>query len=325
MLEFYIFFFLIINFLIIFNLERLVRIVNIYDIPDKKRKIHKHKVPLIGGVLLIVNIIFYFLFFVSHIKLNLNELLFFTCFLVFIVGLLDDKYDLSPLIKFVSLGLIFSSLIYFDKDILIKHLYLEQIGLKIYLSYFSFPFTLLCFLLFLNALNMFDGINLQSLTYSIFVLSVLFFKSNNIFIAAILIVVFFISYLNFKNKIYLGDSGVYILSFLISYFVIKFHNNNYLIKPDEIFILMSIPGIDMLRLFIQRLLNKNNPFKADRNHLHHMLLKKFGYKKTIIFLNIFFITPYILFFHIQSLAVVFITFLIYFFILFFIKKNQKII
>lgn len=36
-----------------------------------------------------------------------------------------------------------------------------------------------------------------------------------------------------------------------------------------------IPGLDMLRLFIKRILNKRNPFKADQNHLHHLLYFRF--------------------------------------------------
>lgn len=319
---FYIIFF-IINFFILFNLKYLVKIINIYDFPDKKRKFQKRKVPLIGGVLLIVNIIFYFIYFLNDKKLNLDLIFFLTCLLVFIVGLFDDKYDLSPLIKFFCLGSIFSYFIFLDDNILIKVLYLEQMNLKIYLGNFSFFFTLLCFLLFLNALNMFDGINLQSLSYSIFLILILFFKSNNFFLFFIVFVLFFISFLNLKNKTYLGDSGINILSFLISYFIIKFHNNSSLIKPDEIFILMSIPGIDMLRLFIQRLLNKKNPFKADRNHIHHLFLVKYGYKKTIIFLIIIFILPYLFSLYISSLTVIYLTFFLYFLILFFVTKIQK--
>ena len=44
---------------------------------------------------------------------------------------------------------------------------------------------------------------------------------------------------------------------------------------------MFLPGIDMIRLFFIRIKNKKNPFSPDRNHLHHKLLKKFGYKYTI--------------------------------------------
>ena len=36
---------------------------------------------------------------------------------------------------------------------------------------------------------------------------------------------------------------------------------------------MMLPGIDMLRLFLERILKKN-PFKGDRNHLHHLFYLK---------------------------------------------------
>ena len=51
---------------------------------------------------------------------------------------------------------------------------------------------------------------------------------------------------------------------------------------EEIFLLLLIPGIDMLRLFFIRILKKQNPFKGDKNHLHHKILKKFGKSKTIL-------------------------------------------
>ena len=49
----------------------------------------------------------------------------------------------------------------------------------------------------------------------------------------------------------------------------------------------------MFRLFIQRLLNKQNPFYGDRNHLHHLLLKKYGYKLTILIILILILVPII--------------------------------
>ena len=47
---------------------------------------------------------------------------------------------------------------------------------------------------------------------------------------------------------------------------------------EEIFLLMMIPGIDMFRLFVERIARKKNPFKGDRNHLHHILLNSFSEK-----------------------------------------------
>ena len=44
-----------------------------------------------------------------------------------------------------------------------------------------------------------------------------------------------------------------------------------------------LPGLDMLRLFIIRIINKKNPFKPDTFHIHHLILKKLNSKiKTLI-------------------------------------------
>ena len=53
---------------------------------------------------------------------------------------------------------------------------------------------------------------------------------------------------------------------------------------------MLIPGIDMIRLFFERI-SKRNPFSNDRWHFHHLLLNKYGYVKTIIIINLFILFP----------------------------------
>ena len=91
-------------------------------------------------------------------------------------------------------------------------------------------------------------------------------------------------YFNYNNKLFLGDSGIYLLSSFIAFNVLNLYSLNKQIVPEEIFVIMMVPGLDMFRLFIQRLLNKKNPFYGDRNHIHHLLLKKYGYKVTILVL-----------------------------------------
>ena len=75
---------------------------------------------------------------------------------------------------------------------------------------------------------------------------------------------------------------------------------------------MMIPGIDMFRLFITRLLLKKNPFKGDKNHLHHILLKKFNQSKVfqILFIFNFFIFSSVLF-SINSILIFLIFIIIY--------------
>ena len=79
----------------------------------------------------------------------------------------------------------------------------------------------------------------------------------------------------------MGDNGSLTIPYIISYFLVKSYNNNIIEFSDDIFIVMMIPGFELLRLFFTRTINKKNPFTADRKHIHHILLKKIGYKKTI--------------------------------------------
>ena len=96
---------------------------------------------------------------------------------------------------------------------------------------------------------------------------------------------------------FLGDSGSLILGFLISYISIKAYNQNYIIHADEIFLIMSIPGYELLRLFIKRISLGRNPFTADNNHIHHYLIKKFSYIKTFIIMQTLFFFQSFIFYY----------------------------
>ena len=120
-------------------------------------------------------------------------------------------------------------------------------------------------LLFINAFNFFDGINLQS-SGLIFVICVFFYKKYicRIFIVIILANLLF-SYLNYNSKTFLGNSGSFFLPFLFGSLFISAYNNNPNIYADEIVILMLIPGIDLMRLFL-RIIKKTSPFKEIKSY-----------------------------------------------------------
>jgi UDP-GlcNAc:undecaprenyl-phosphate GlcNAc-1-phosphate transferase len=145
---------------------------------------------------------------------------------------------------------------------------------------------------------MFDGIDLQAGSYVIVILIIFIIKSVlvNLSIVLIFSILLFLYY-NYKKKSYLGNSGVLFLGYLVSYFFIKTNNlNSKIFNADEIFIIMLLPGLDMLRLFFYRIINGRHPFKADRKHIHHLLLSIFSEKKTYLILQgfiIFSITGYI--------------------------------
>ena len=84
-----------------------------------------------------------------------------------------------------------------------------------------------------------------------------------------------------------------------------------------------IPGIDMLRLFIQRLLNKRNPFSGDTEHLHHYLIKKYTLINSLFIYGFMIFIPLLAgtFFKINIYFILLFIFL-YFVIFFFLKKAK---
>ena len=97
---------------------------------------------------------------------------------------------------------------------------------------------------------------------------------NYFYLMTILLILFILQF-NIRNKIFLGDSGIYLLGIILSLSLIYEHNiQKNIIFSDEIFFLLILPGVDLLRLSINRLLKQKNLFFGDRNQIHHSLIKR---------------------------------------------------
>ena len=278
-------------FFVIFH-KKFSSYVSVYDLPDNYRKFHLKKVALTGGILIFFNLILTKIYLYINIENIQNFSVFENSFdffifsigtiLIFLLGFFDDKYQISANLKFIIMLIISTSVIILGESLLI-----DKIAVTFFNSIYelskiqSIMWTLVCFLLFMNALNMFDGINYQVAIYSMF-LSLFFILNNyfiNLFIPLLISLIFF-TYLNHRNKAFLGDSGSYLLAFLFSYFFIKFYNQTNSISSDQIVIFLLIPGLDLMRLFISRIYKRKSPFFPDRNHLHHLLMNKFSLVET---------------------------------------------
>ena len=167
-------------------------------------------------------------------------------------------------------------------------------------------------------MNMADGINCLLISFSIFsllIINILVFNFQiNTFDISILLSLISLLYLNYKNIIFLGNSGA---SLLASYFVYKLISVNYYYQIDvfEVISIFLIMGIDMVRLVITRLIKGKNPFTRDLNHFHHLLLTKFNLLLTIIFYSILSFAPLIFskFLDIPTLYFIPISVIFYFF------------
>jgi len=302
---FFFFFITLINLYLIFNFSKISLFKLNIDYPDSNRRIHTKPVALAGGLIIILNI-FLLLIYLIFFKKETIELSFFLgCLMIFTLGFLDDKYNLSYNNKFVFLSLIFGISLFLDKNLRIDQLYIESIDKTVNINNFSFFFTIFCFLLLSNALNMFDGINCQCIIFSILLFSYLLNLQNQLLIIYLILVLIFTFYLNSKNLIFLGNSGSYLLSYIISHQIIYFYNSKFIKSVEEIFILLMVPGLDMLRIFFQRLSDKKNPFRPDKMHLHHYLLDRYGYKSSIIIITLILIFTYLtLFLNLSKIIII---------------------
>lgn len=329
-----IFFFIVlflINILLVLSNNKIASILNLYDKPDNYRKFHKIYVPLTGGIIVAVNIILFSIFFIFNqdylqnfnIFFSLQDYLLFLMSLitVFLIGFFDDKFKISAIKKFIIMIVIFLLAIIYSDDLLIKEIKVSFLKNSFFLNnQISLIWTLLCFLLFVNALNMFDGINYQVTIYS--VLICIFFILNNyflIFFIILTIALIFFLILNHYNRAFLGDSGSYLLGFIFSYFFIKFYNQSNLINADQIVLFMIVPGLDLMRLFIYRIYKGKYPFTPDRNHLHHIILLKNNLVNTNIKIFLLTAIPAILGFYI-GLTYILLTVQILFYIYFLNNK-----
>lgn len=331
---YFILFFIAVNLTIYLNHSKLKLLGIPFDNPDKVRKFHKKPILISGGFILFVNIQMLLIFLIKFQDTFLNkiftyqiDLIFFSIIisLFFILGIYDDKKNINPNLKLILLGIMVYLLIISNENLTINEIRLSFLNKSYELGNFSIPFTMLCFLLYINAINMFDGINLQSFSYIFFIF--LYFLINEIFFIFLLMLfipLIIFGYLNYRNRSFFGDSGCYLISVIIGSLFISSYNLNKIETADTIFLLMILPGIDMLRLFAFRIINKKNPFKPDRNHIHHKLLNWLGYKKTISLIILF--NAFILIgvsTNINNLVMLTLILLSYFFLIFLSNKYKS--
>ena len=146
----------------------------------------------------------------------------------------------------------------------------------------------------------------------------------DLIIASTIIFLVLFSVFNYNNKLFLGDCGVYLLTFFSFIYLLKIYNSQEIVTIDEIASLLLLPCADCCRVILLRLLNKQSPFIGDREHFHYKLLQKFSYKVTITLIFFGSIMP-IIFYKILnvSFAITIISFFFFYIICLLPKKTTN--
>lgn len=236
------------------------------------RSSHKTPTPSMGGIVF-VPVVLMVGFFMDD---NAGVV---SCFLIAAAALLgfqDDRKDLSAKVKFFFQGLI--AMVIYSLGFTIEPI-AGEFGIQLP-EWLNFMGTVVFILGVVNAFNLIDGIDGLAMGVCLIsgiLFSVIFYLQGNegFFYLSAAVTIGLVAFLQFNlqpARIFLGDTGSLLLG---TYIVICLLNIASAPEPIYRSIVVSViiyPCMDMLRLFLGRFLVAQSPFKADRNHFHHLLI-----------------------------------------------------
>ncbi len=282
-------------------------ILDIHE-PNKQKSIPKVR---IGGISIFISYLISALLglFILTLNFNINTQILLILFLfipsIFLLGLLDDIYKLSPLIRLIFQFLISFFTCKFGLLINIKQISLFQFisGSDSFFVFWSYVITMLWITGLINAFNWLDGLDGLAAGFasiSSFVLIIISFQISNPLALIISTLILgtsssFLIYNFYPSKILMGDSGSNFLGFSLAIASLLVFSNQEIFYFERILMLFLVPLLDMGFVIFSRLISLQSPFQGDRRHFHYRLLNVgISYKKTIFIMYFLFILTGIL-------------------------------
>jgi len=272
--------------------------INLVDEPTERKR-HLSSTPLVGGVCIYFAVVVGLYF--SQSSVSWTILFWFG--LVLIVGVIDDYADISHSIRLIAHTCIILGVSLTDGSIV------SEIGAVFgndnirFVGVSAIVFTVIGVLGAVNAVNMSDGVDgLLGSIVSISLITILLLASTRIQnpdlflfstveIVAVLGACFAFLVVNSrvmfkKAMVFLGDAGSTTLGFLLIYILIDFtQGSKALFSPVLAGWIVGLPLLDASAVIIKRILAGKSPFRADRSHLHHILLDRgYAVNRTVVVL-----------------------------------------
>ncbi len=249
----------------------------------KGRKDHSHPTPITGGLAMAVGILVT-VWAMTDVMGSAWVAFSLASALLIVVGLLDDKYDLPWWLRIgahVVAALVMS---------LMGGVQVEQLG-PVFglgdtsLGMLSVPFTVFATVGLINAINMIDGADglAGSLVLAALVMLVgaSLYAGNGPMADRVMIMVGAVAAFLWFNlrfpwqpraKLFMGNAGSAFLGFVIAWVSFRLTQNpGHPVSPILALWVIPVPVMDTLVLMSRRIRDGHSPFKADHNHIHHVL------------------------------------------------------
>lgn len=259
---------------------------NILDIPNA-RSAHTKPVPLLGGIGIFLGFLLGFMIFGNRNSLMISILM--ASFLILLLGIFDDIKPIPAKYKFLVHILVAVIVVFYGE---LRLDYFDMFGINAYLGKWAYPITIFIIVAIINAINLIDGLDglcagISSIYFlTIGVIALILNKLGGLdIILSFIMLGATLGFLVFNfppARIFMGDTGSTFLGLMISVIMLlgfKTVTLTSLLIPG---VLLILPITDTLFAIIRRTINGKGIGNADKEHIHHQLLKKLSTKKTIL-------------------------------------------
>ena len=254
--------------------------VGALDVPKDPRKIHNKPMPYFGGLAIYVSIMACMFVYMPRTSTNLHIMVGAT--IIVLTGIVDDMYDMPAKIKMV-LQLI-AALVAIRGGVQIHFITnpLSTTGMSYLLTWLSYPITLFWLVGITNTINLIDGLDgLASGVASIAATTLLFTASNMghdfIVMQCAIIAGASLGFLPFNfnpAKIFMGDTGSLLLGYMLAVTsVLGMVKSVAAVTLAVPLFAIGLPIFDTTFAIIRRYVNNKPIMEADKDHLHHKLMK----------------------------------------------------
>lgn len=264
--------------------------MNIMDIPNE-RSVHKKPTPLLGGIAIFLSFLFGFILFGNQNPLMISILI--ASFLILLLGIFDDIKPIKARYKFV-IHILVALIVVFYGGLKLTHA--DIFSLSLNFKWMSPYITILIIVGIINAVNLIDGLDglcagISSIYFlTIGVIALILNKFNGLdIILSFIMLGSTLGFLVFNfppAKIFMGDTGSTFLGLMISVIMLLGFKTVTLTSLLIPLVLLILPITDTLFAIIRRALNKKTIGQADKEHIHHQLLKHLSTRKTILVIYI---------------------------------------
>lgn len=279
-----------------FKILRIAKTKNLVDNPDA-RKLQKEPVPVMGGIAVFLGVVSGTLMasalvnFIPDTEPSSYMLPVVAAMVIMLyIGAMDDIVGIKPKSRIILevlsvLGLVYASGACIDS---LQGLW----GVESFCWWIAVPLTVFSGVGIINAVNMIDGVNglssglcmICSMLFGAF-----FYVSGDLsnallaFISAVSLLPFYVhNVFGSRSRMFIGDAGTMVMGMLLTWFVINIlHTNSTLGKYFSTsgiglvamtIAILSVPLADTLRVMFMRIMHGRSPFRADKTHLHHVLI-----------------------------------------------------